>query len=351
MTGRNRVVTGETPTMYANTRLWFGTLALGTLALGTLGGCTLDKKDDGADEFREAVPQSESVALSGPDAKGSTSTAAAGPSRRTLATGSPLPYAKWYGFTREMRGGVNHVTADVLIGVWAIIHTVPTSVSKDSATWGPWTEALDPASYRFRIERVGVDEYDYVLEGRNKRSTADADFRAVLSGHGYGKLRPEHGQGKFTIDLDVAKALDPFKHEDDSGSVTITHALPHDFSENLDALPRTITAVVTPAGEAHYSVESVAKVDHTGSIHVDAHVDIDDSKTTKLEDVVIDSRWAATGAGRADIDIAGGDLPVGIPMVSAVECWGTDYQQSYYTDSANFAPTTGAVTACVYDSE
>ena len=335
--------------MYANARLWFGcSLAL---AFSALSGCTLDKKDDGADAFREAVPPSESVALAGPDSKGSSSTAAAGSSRRTLAS-APLPYAKWYGFTREMRDGVNHVTGDVLFGVWKVIQTAPTTVSKDSAIWGPWLgDGLAAARYQFRITRVGLDEYDYVLEGHPKASTSDSDFEAVLSGHGFGKLHVKHGQGQFEIDLDVAKALDPFGHETDSGSVTITHDLPHDFLENLGALPRTITAAVSPAGEAHYTVESVAKQDFTGSIHVDAHVDIDDAKSTQLEDVVIDSRWAASGAGRADIAIAGGDLPSSIALVDAVECWGSDFQQSYYDDTVGFAPTAGLASACVYASE
>ena len=219
------------------------------------------------------------------------------------------------------------------------------------ATWGPWHDELDPASYRFRVTRTAPDEYEYVLEGRPKASTDDADFQAVLSGHGYGKPHALHGQGKFSIDLDVAKQLDPFKHPIDSGSVTVTHDLPHDFSENLAALPRTITAAVTPAGELHFTVESRALVDRTGSIHVDAHADIDDSKTTKLEDVVIASRWAPSGAGRADITIAGGDLPASIPLLNAVECWGSDFRQSYYDDSQGFAPTAGALSACVYTSE
>lgn len=332
--------------MYAKTRLWF---ARCSLALCALSGCTLDKKDDdGAEAFREAVPQEESVALSGPDPSSASSTAAAGPSRRTLGTAPTLSYAKWYGFTREMRRGVNEVTAGVLGGVWVILHVPPTAIRADSATWGPYTDELEPASYRFRITRIASDEYDYTLDGRPKASTDDKDFRAVLTGHGYGKPHALHGKGEFTIDLDVAKSLDPFSHEQDSGTVQVDYELPHDFLQNPNFLPRSITAKVDPAGEAQYTVESLALVDHTGSIHVDAHVDIAESKDTKLEDVVIDSRWNATGAGRADIDFAGGDLPSTIPMVDAVECWGTDFQQSYYSDSVGFSPTVGVESACVY---
>lgn len=334
--------------MYAKPRVW---LVGCSFVLCFTSGCTLDKKDDDADAFREAVPQQQSVALSGPESSPSTSTAAISPSLRTLGTAGGTPYAKWYGFTREMRRGVNQVTAGVLGGVWTILHVPPSAISKDAATWGPYTDELEPASYRFRITRVATDEYDYTLDGRPKASSNDADYRTVLSGHGYGKPHALHGQGDFMIDLDVAKALDPFAHPDDSGTVHVDYELPHDFVANQDFLPRTITAKVDPAGEAVYTVESLARVDHTGSIHVDAHVDVAESKDTKLEDVVIDSRWNATGAGRADIDFTGGDLPSSIPMVDAVECWGTDFTQSYYNDSVNFSPTVGDESACVYPSK
>jgi len=334
--------------MYAKTRLWFAGCSL---ALCFASGCTLDKKDDDADAFREAVPQQESVALSGPDSTSSSSTAALGPSRRTLGTAPNAPYAEWYGFTRAMRQGVNQVTAGVLGGVWAILHVPPTTLAKESASWGPYTDELEPVTYRFRIERIALDEYNYTLEGRPKASSEDAAFRAVLTGHGYGKPHASHGKGEFSIDLDVAKALDPFAHQDDSGTVRVSYELPHDFLENPNFLPRSITAKVDPAGEAEYTVESLALIDHTGQIHVDAHVDIDEDKNTKLEDVVIDSHWNATGAGRADIDFSGGDLPGTIPMVDAVECWGTDFMRSYYSDSVGFSPTVGLESACVYPSK
>src|SRR5450432_1236964 len=272
--------------MYARTGRWFGGCAL---VLMLLSGCVLQKKDD-AGEFRDAVPQTEAIALSGPDsASGKSSTSTAPPPRGALSTspGPAVSYAKWYSFTRDMRDGVNKITAAVLGTAWLIIQSEPSATAADSATWGPYTEALNPASYRFRVTRIAKDEYDYVFEGRPKASTSDADYQAVLTGHGYGKPHALHGKGTFTVDLDVAKALDPFSHQGDSGKVTVDHQLPHDFQEHLGALPRTITATATPAGEAHFVVTSIAREDHTGVIQVTAHVDIDDSKMTKLEDVVI----------------------------------------------------------------
>lgn len=339
----------------------FGSLRL--LGLGLAGGalllpgCLLEHKDDGA-EYREAVPQREAIVVAGPEADAGAdadaSTASLMPSRHAQAT-RPLgntDYAKWYGFTRAVRGGVNGVTAWVLGSVWAVVRMEPSSVKDGEATWGPYTDALEPVTYRFRVTRVAEGEYDYVLEGRPKASGESASYRPVLSGHGFGKRHEHHGEGEFTIDLSAARELDPFGREKDSGTVRIVHHLPHDLTQG-DLLPRRIEAEVTPdpaVERESYTVESIANEDGTGSLGVVARSDVDDSGTTQLEDVTVDSRWRADGAGRADIGISGGDIPADPGVVSAVECWGADFRRSFYTDSISFAPTEGDASACVYDA-
>src|SRR6187402_1443491 len=86
---------------------------LAAFLLTGLPGCMLEKQDDGT-EYREVVPSREAVLVAGPetDGAGDNATASVQTSRGALATG-PLgrgPYAKWYGFTRVVRGGVNLVT-------------------------------------------------------------------------------------------------------------------------------------------------------------------------------------------------------------------------------------------------
>jgi hypothetical protein len=329
-------------------------VSVGLLGCWLLPGCMLEKQDDGA-EYREVVPSRQAVVVAGPetDSAADTRTAAVQDSRGTLAAG-PLgrgPYAKWYGFTRAVRGGVNLVTAAVLGSAWAIAHTEPTRVQDGEATWGPYTDALEPVTYRFRVTRVGQGEYDYVLEGRPKASRSDADYLTVLMGHGFGKRHAQHGEGDFTIDLSAARTLDPFAHENDSGTVHIVHHLPHDLGDG--ALPRSIVAEVTPdpaINPESFSVTSNANVDGTGSLHVVALADVDDTKLTQLEDIAVDSRWRADGAGRADIVIAGGDIPADPGTVSAVECWRADFVRSYYVDSIGFAASEGEASACVYDT-
>lgn len=335
------------------------TLGAALLVGGLVPGCTLQKQDDG-EEFREVVPLREAVVVAGPegDSSADASTASAPNAAHPLATTRPLgrtDYAKWYGFTRAVRGGVNVVTGAVLGSAWLIVHSEPSSVKDGEAIWGPYTDALEPATYRFRVTRVAEAEYDYFLEGRPKQSKSDEDYQIVLKGHGYGKRHQLHGEGEFSIDLDVARELDPPAHEKDSGTVRIVHHLPHDIGEGHGALPRSIVAEVKPdpaINPESFTVTSNANEDGTGSLHVDANADVDDSKTTRLEDIVVDSRWRADGAGRADITIAGGDIPAnpGPGVVSAVECWGADFARSYYTDSIEFSPTEGDATACVYDA-
>jgi hypothetical protein len=331
-------------------RLVLGVVVLSGVSAG-LSGCLLEKQDDGA-EFREAVPRGEAVTVAGPEADARGDANAASLTTQADEPWSAGPYSKWYGFTRVVRAGVNVVTAAVLGSAWVIVHTEPSLVEDGEAIWGPYTDALDPVTYRFRVTRVAEAEYDYVLEGRPKTSSSDADYVPVLRGHGYGKRHDQHGEGEFTIDLDAARELDPFAHRDDSGTVRVVHQLPRAWRDG-EYLPRTIVAEVTPNPELNpesFAVTSRANEDGTGSLHVTASADVDDTKTTALEDIVVDSRWRADGAGRADIAISGGDIPADPGRVSAAECWGADFMRSYYADSLELEPSEGEASACAYDT-
>jgi hypothetical protein len=311
--------------------------------------CTLEKRDD-VSEYRQAIPQREAVVVDGPESAQGDSSSTSGSSGLLAEAPAAGSWAEWYAWTRGVRDGVNVITAAVLGSVHYIVNTEPTEITEDTATWGPHTDALEPVTWRFRAVRVADHEYDYFLEGRPKTSTDESDYRIVLSGNGFSERHDRHGDGVFEIDLDVARELDPLKHQDDSGAIKITYDLPRDIDTRLGALPRFITADIRPAGEQWLTVTSSAFEDNTGSLDTNAYVDIDETKMTAPEDVKIVSRWQADGAGRADITIAGGDLPDTIELVEAVECWGTDFSRVYYDDTVDFAPTEGDPTACAYDS-
>ena len=239
------------------------------------------------------------------------------------------------------------MTAGVLGAVWVIIHTKPTSVSEGQAVWGPHTDALEPATWQFRVVEVADDVYEYSLEGRPKDSSGP--FQAVLSGSGYGRAHPSHGDGQFEIHLDVAHELDPIAHPDGSGTIVITHDLPRTISEDLLSGARTITAEVHPSTQqAWWTATSYRSEDGSGTLLVDAEGDLDEDVATASEAVQIASQWQVDGAGRADITLSGGDVPPELGEVSAVECWGADFYRTYYADSVEYAPTEGDPGACAF---
>ena len=314
-------------------------------------GCSLEKSDD-VSEYREALPEASNVRVagpeSGPSSPGGTSSAASGSGFLAGGAEPAATSAEWYRFTRDVRDGVNLVTAGVLGSVWFVAHTEPTTVGEGYAEWGPYTDALDPVTWRLRIERIEDHEYRYSLEGRPRASRSNDDYLSVLSGTGYGRADDRHGDGEFTVDLDAARTLDPERHADDAGTVTITHDLPPSASRRLGALPREITANIDPPGDAWLTVTSKANEDGSGQLDLSALVDVDDSKTTALEDVAILSRFRADGAGRADVVIGEGDVPSEIGALSIAECWGSDFSRVYYADSVQAEPTEGDASACVY---
>lgn len=314
-------------------------------------GCTLEKSDD-VSEYREALPEASNVRVAGPESGSGGERTQAGAGAALLADGATEGEgtAEWYRFTRNVRDGVNLVTGGVLGSVWFVVHTRPTTVGESYAEWGPYTDALDPVTWRLRVERVADHEYDYRLEGRPRASDSEDDYLTVLEGKGYGRADARHGDGHFVVDLDAQRTLDPDRHGDDAGTLTITHDLPASSRRKLGALPRAITAVIDPPGDAELTIVSNADEDGSGRLDVSGRVDVDESKQTALEDVAIVSRFRADGAGRADVVIGAGDVPEELGALSVSECWGSDFFRTYYADSVEASPTEGDPSACVYEA-
>ncbi len=326
-----------------------GSLAL-LVALGS--GCVLEPKED-AGKFREAIPRAEAVQVSGPESTQSSNTAsydglAGVKADEPWAQG---PWSHWYGFTRHVRSGVNKLTGAVLGSVWLIVHTKPTTLTDDEAIWGPYTDALEPVTYRLRVTEVAADTYEYRLEGRPKASTDDGDYVAVLSGKGFGRDHSSHGDGSFTIDIDAMRQLDPFAVDPkDTGKVIITHDLPSTITTDLFVGARSVKAEALPSHTAErWTALSKTEEDGSGTLQVDALTDVDDLPGTELETVAVYSMWLPSGAGRADISIMEGDVPADLGSVHVTECWSDVFQTVYvgYSDNVTWATAEGSADACV----
>jgi hypothetical protein len=318
-----------------------------------LGACTVQAEDDEGTEFREAVPLKSSVSLDGPESSAGATVGMEAGTRGVLAAGVGAPEpASWYTFTRNVRDGVNVVTGVVLVSVWAIVHTRPSELDEDQAVWGPYDgDALDPVRFRLTVTRIGEHHFRYVLDGQAKAAGSDSAFLTVLDGDGYSRKSELHGDGTFRLNLDNARALDPARHAGDSGSVTITHDLPADIGRRRNALPRFVGASIDPGTGEWLEIQSRANEDGTGSLALQGLLDLDDSHATLREEISVESRWRATGAGRADIELSGGDLPEDADPVTAVECWGADFGRVYYADSVDFAPSAGSEAECAYGAQ
>jgi hypothetical protein len=294
-------------------------------------GC-MANLDDG-DRFREPIPETARVSLALPG------TSAASPAPATLAYSEAAENAKFYEFTRAMADGVDGVTRSILGSIWIVVHTRPTTVGAHEATWGPGADnALSPVVWRLKVTQVGDRIFDYELDGRPKASNAEADYLAVLKGRGYGRSHPEHRNGYFLVDHDAAEKLDPARPHD-HGTTKITH--------HLSAWPATLAVEIRPTPAPNWADVTVThQQDGSGAVDVSALTDIEETnKDGKLEDIIMHNRWANTGSGRADVQISGGSVPM---LVKATECWSSQFDRSYYTDSAGLAPTVGDPASCVF---
>ncbi len=303
----------------------------GTAFVVSLVGVGCVVQPDEGERFREAIPQEGEVALRVPGGAKGTQTRSL-----NIATNEKTGAAKFYTFTRDMTNAVDFGTAVILGSVWAIVHTPPTTVEPKKATWGPGqSSALEPAIWRFVVTEVGDKEYDYMLEGQAKNG---GPWLAVMKGHGFGKESPNHKSGWFEWNNDTHRTLDPARAKD-TGSTKVTF--------DLRKLPATIDVAIRPTGPD--TGDADVKVTHedqgAGSVIIKAKGDLDDSKTTKLEDIDLVSRWTSAGAGRADVAMENGDLPF---KVNASECWSSSFARVYYMDTVDFEPATGDASVCAF---
>jgi hypothetical protein len=317
-------------------RKWVSLVCFG--AIGVVGNaCTL--QTDNAERFRDPIPQTGDVAMGVPGTSG-----AGAKSQSLHLMDTPLGgtgYAKYYQLTRDLADVVDAGTAWVLTLVWLIVHSPPSHLEAHTAVWGPGNgDALSPVVWRFTVVETGDHEYDYKLDGRPKASVSDADFKTVLSGHGFGKTRAEHREGNFTLDFDASRALDPARNKDQGTAK---------FTFDLRQMPATISVDIASTDKTHYWTVAVThQADASGAVDIKLHDDIEAVKDGNLEDSLIHSRWDRSGAGRADVQIKGGSLPATTPVVQASECWSSAFARVYYKDSIDSEPAAGNEAACVF---
>ncbi|MEO6771749.1 MAG: hypothetical protein ABI467_01850 [Kofleriaceae bacterium] len=284
-------------------------------------GC-IRKDATPTDEIDHALPTADQVKIKLPQA-GQT---------RTIGD-----LATYYLVTRDATVTFNGGSAWVLTLIHAIVQYPVTTVNGSTYTWGPWSSALDPAEYKLDVTANSDGTFDYALSGRNK-TVAGSQFEMVITGNADPTPGELQGNGEFFIDFDASKRVDPIDNANAKGTV--------DARYDLEAKQLALHIVSTDANNSPVQADYAYAEGTDGSGDMTFDVEGNAGGTALLEDMTIRSRWTATGSGRGDARVAGGDL--GTTQAIASECWGTDFRRTFYTDNANFLPTEGDAATCAF---
>jgi hypothetical protein len=307
-------------------------------------------------EFDDSVPTQENVALVVPS---STTTATAASSSSVTVRGGALQgqLAKDYVLTATVVGVVNTATATVLTLVKAITDFPPTTVTGDTAVWGPGTDALSANTYRLTVTRVAPHEFTYKLDGKGKNDP-DTAFVTVLSGthtralDASGQPMKGFGSGNFALDFDAAATLP--QHDNNVGQVAFQYSrLSPTATVTIDVNFTNVQDHCDPltcqtSGQIFDAVYQYSATPGSGGDLQYADAKNYVTATTANETLEIHSRWLQTGAGRTDMQLSGGDL--GSTVQTSNECWDPNFASVYSNTTYDQSQDWGVESSCAFPS-
>jgi hypothetical protein len=297
-------------------------LLCGATAALLLSAC---EPADDAQSFRDGLPSRDMVEVKTPAQQ---SQAIGDGSVQSLATQGQI--SDLYQVTRGATAVVNGGTVFVLGLLENITQHAPTSISGDTAVWGPHTGALARNTWKLSVTRTGDHSYSYTLEGKDKTAD-DSAYVTVLSGthtaavNSDGERVKGFGSGSFTVNWEKASTLP--ERDDNVGTGEFTYSR---------ETPTAVASIVAKFRNVRDGSNPARRVDgdygyqHTpgagGEFTFTQDKDVDGR--TALERFTVKSRWQQTGAGRSDVRLSGGDLGTGSFTIN--ECWDTRFLSTYY---------------------
>jgi hypothetical protein len=302
--------------------------------------------DDDADEYRNAIPRQETVTMQVP-ADGQTGQALEVESRGQALRGATSDF---YLVTRRVSTVVNGAGALVLGLVKAVVAHPPTTMTADTAVWGPWPGgALDPLVYKVTVKKSGDHKYDYTFEARGKGAADTASFTAFLTGthtpavDAAGHPLEGFGAGSFTLDWDARATLPA--PDDNVGKAHYDYARPSvTAGVSVDAKFTQVKDDEHPGQRVDVDYLYRSMPGAGGSMEF-VH-SLPASMAAAGARWAVKSRWTAAGAGRSDVVATGASLP-GTAMAS--ECWNSSFASVYLV--ASWVPGGGygdEATDCVF---
>ena len=291
--------------------------AAGLLALALVPACTQDdtrasgsEEKSGVAALRAALPLAEQMTIRMP------SQAALAPEQATF-----------YAFTRGITVRVNGTVYVISEVIGDVIEGEPSETDGETyAVWGPFQDALSPATWRVRVERQPDGSFGYVVQGWPRNGDA-AQAVTVLEGVHVPGAAEDAGSGHWRYDITAAHALDPTT-QPGTGAMDVDYSL---------AGPRTLEVGLTDFQEPGDATSNdtlyryTEALDGSGTFDFVSNLDIDadsDATRDRRELLQVRSRWLADGPGRADVTATHGDLPAGV-QVEVNECWDAAFARSY----------------------
>src|SRR6185369_17043642 len=124
---------------------------------GLTAGCR--PKLEEAEEFRRGVPREETVTAQVPS-KGQGQALTVEGQTQALK-GLPAEYwALTFGVSATLNGGA----AFVGLLVKTVVSFPPTELGADKAVWGPFSDTLDPVTWKVTVTRVGDHKFSYQFD-------------------------------------------------------------------------------------------------------------------------------------------------------------------------------------------
>ena len=306
---------------------------LSALLVSACGG------EDPADEYREAVPTRGQLSMNVPSGGGSQGQSEVGSLSQALLG----QQAELYRLTYEVSRDVNSSIWVGLNTIESIVQTQPSAVANNTAVWGPHTPALEPLTWQLVVSKTGPGRYSYVLSAR-KKGDATGQFLPILAGTSQKGVSQYFSgyKGVYTANADNLNALAPALHPD-TGKMIATYDTTGDQRSVKMAL-QDYSENGAPPADILYSY--LDRLDTSGEFGFVAHTDM--QKDGSAEELcVATSQWDATGAGRGDAVVTGGDIPAGV-QIEITECWDASFGRTFYQDNHGINPAEGSASTCAF---
>lgn len=245
---------------------------------------------------------------------------------------------------------VNGATEWLLLALASGVTHKPTSVTADTAVYGPYTPYLSAITWRLTVTRTSFNSFTYILEGQDKTQPASAWVTVISGSHAVTVDENDNaikgfGEGVFLIEWDKAKTL-PGRGSD-TGTCEV-HYGKVDPKTNafVDVSLNNVGSAGAPAFNAEYRFSLENNQAGAFQFALDLNLNPFDPAKAAAERLSIQSRWESTGAGRSDVQASKGDL---LSPITLNECWDAAFLSQYYAKSDEPALGYGSEAAsCAY---